>query len=100
VNGNLPSKKTAVRNGRNGNPTACARAGSIEVTQKIKDFTDQNVSKTFDHAQRLVQAKDAQTLITLHGEFVQSQMQLLTEQARILGEISSKTALDAAQPKS
>jgi phasin len=77
-----------------------AHAGSIEVTQKIKDFTDQNVSKTFDHAQRLVQAKDAQTLITLHGEFVQSQMQLLTEQARILGAISSKTALDAAKPKS
>jgi phasin len=74
-----------------------AQTGSIEVTQKIKDFTDQNVSKTFDHAQRLVQAKDAQTLITLHGEFVQSQMQLLTEQARILGEISSK---NAATPKS
>jgi hypothetical protein len=46
------------------------------------------------------QAKDAQTLITLHGEFVQSQMQLLTEQARILGEVSSKTAMDAAKSKS
>ena len=39
-------------------------------------------------------------LITLHGEFVQSQMQLLTEQARILGEVSSKTAMDAAKSKS
>ena len=58
------------------------------------------MTTTFDHAQKLVQAKDAQTLITLHGEFVQSQMQLLTEQVRILGEVSSKTAMDAAKSKS
>jgi phasin family protein len=65
-----------------------------------KDFAEQNVTTTFDHAQKLVQAKDAQTLLTLHGEFVQSQMQMLTEQARILGEVSSKTAMDAAKSKS
>jgi phasin len=77
-----------------------AQAGAKEVTQKIKDFAEQNVTTTFDHAQKLVQAKDAQTLLTLHGEFVQSQMQVLTEQARVLGEISSKAAMDTAKPKS
>ena len=77
-----------------------AQAATKEVAQKIKDFAEQNVNMTFDHARKLVQAKDAQTLLTLHGEFIQSQMQVLTEQARILGEISSKAAMDTAKPKS
>jgi phasin len=81
------------------NQSKVAQAGAKEVTRKIKDFAEQNVTTTFDHAQKLVQTKDAQTLLTLHGEFVQSQMQLLTEQARILGEISSKAAMDTAKPK-
>lgn len=77
-----------------------AQTGPKEVTQKIKDFAEQNVATAFDHAQKLVQAKDAQTLLTLHGEFVQSQMQVLSEQARVLGEIASKAAMDTAKPKS
>ena len=79
--------------------TTVAQAGAREVTQKIKEFAEQNVAAAFDHAQKLVQAKDAQTLLTLHGEFVQSQMQVLSEQARALGEVSSKAALDTAKPK-
>jgi phasin len=77
-----------------------AQASAKEVTQKIKDFAEQNVAAAFDHSQKLVQAKDAQTLLTLHGEFVQSQMQVLTEQARVLGEISNKAAMDTAKPES
>ena len=77
-----------------------AQTGAKEVAQKIKDFAEQNVATAFDHAQKLVQAKDAQTLLTLHGEFVQSQMQVLSEQARALSEISSKAAMDPAKPKS
>jgi phasin family protein len=69
------------------------------VTQKIREFAEQNVAAVFDHAQKLVQAKDAQALLTLHGEFVQSQMQVLSEQARALGEVSSKAAADTAKPK-
>jgi hypothetical protein len=47
-----------------------------------------------------LEATYAQTLLTLHGEFVQSQMEALTEQARVLGEISSKATMDTAKPKS
>jgi phasin len=77
-----------------------AQAGAREVTEKIKEFTEQNVAAAFDHAQKLVQAKDAETLLKLHGEFVQSQMHVLNEQARALGEISSKATMDTAKPKS
>ena len=69
------------------------------MTQKIKEFAEQNVAAAFDHAQKLVQAKDAQTLLTLHGDFIQSQIQVLSEQAQALGEISSKAAMDTAKPK-
>jgi phasin len=79
--------------------TNVAQAGAREVTKKITEFAEQNVAAAFDHAQKLVQAKDAQTLLTLHGEFIQSQMQLFSEQARALGEISSKAATDTAKPE-
>ena len=49
-----------------------AQAGAREVTDKIKEFAEQNVAAAFDHAQKLVQAKDAEALLKLHGEFVQS----------------------------
>ena len=79
--------------------TNVAQVGAREVTEKIREFAEQNVAAVFDHAQKLVQAKDAQALLTLHGEFVQSQMQVLSEQARALGEVSSKAAADTAKPK-
>ena len=79
--------------------TNVAQVGAREVTEKIREFAEQNVAAVFDHAQKLVQAKDAQALLTLHGEFVQSQMQVLSEQARALGEVSSKAAVDTAKPK-
>jgi phasin len=76
-----------------------AQVGAREVTEKIREFAEQNVAAVFDHAQKLVQANDAQALLTLHGEFIQSQMQVLSEQMRALGEVSSKAAVDTAKPK-
>jgi len=80
-----------------------AQAGAKEVSQKIMDFAEQNVANAFDYAQKLVQAKDPQALLELHGEFVRAQMQALTEQARELGEVASKAASESAKtakPKS
>ena len=79
--------------------TNVAHVDAKEVTQKIREFAEQNVAAVFDHAQKLTQAKDAQALLTLHGEFIQSQMQVLSEQARALGEVSNKAAMDTAKPK-
>jgi phasin len=78
--------------------TNVAQVGAKEVTQKIREFAEQNVAAVFDHAQKLVHAKDAQALLTLHSEFVQSQMQVLSKQARALGEVSSKATVDTPSP--
>ena len=75
-----------------------AQAGATEISQKIMGFAEQNVATAFDYAQKLVQAKDPQSLMALHGEFVQTQMQVLAEQARELTEIASKTARDSTKP--
>ena len=61
---------------------------------KIMSFAEQNVASAFDYAQKLVRAKDPQTLLALHGEFMSSQMQVLCMQARTLGEMTSKVAIE------
>jgi phasin len=77
-----------------------AQANAKEVSQRIMGFAEQNVATAFDYAQKLVHAKDPQALLTLHSEFIRSQMQVLGEQARELGEVASKTATDTTKPKS
>jgi phasin len=80
-----------------------AQAGAKEVSHKIMSFAEQNVANAFDYAQKLVQAKDPQALLSLHGDFVRSQMQVLAEQARELSEVAGKAAGDGAKtakPKS
>jgi phasin len=74
-----------------------AQEGAKEISQKIMGFAEQNVATAFDYAQKLVQAKDPQSLMALHGEFVQAQMQVLADQARELTDIASKAARDSAK---
>ena len=75
-----------------------AQEGAKEINQKIMGFAEQNVATAFDYAQKLVQAKDPQSLMALHGEFVQAQMQVLADQARELTDIASKAARDSTRP--
>ncbi len=77
--------------------TKVAQAGAKEISQKIMGFAEQNVTTAFDYAQKLVQAQDPQSLMALHGEFVQAQMQVLADQARELTDIASKAARDSAK---
>jgi phasin len=75
-----------------------AQEGAKEINQKIMGFAEQNVATAFDYAQKLVQAKDPQSLMALHGEFVQAQVQVLADQARELTDIASKAARDSTRP--
>lgn len=75
-----------------------AQEGAKEISTKIMGFAEQNVATAFDYAQKLVQAKDPQSLMALHGEFVQAQMQVLADQARELTDIASKAARDSTKP--
>ena len=78
---------------------AVAQAGAKDVSQKVMGFAEQNVSSSFDFAQKLVRAKDVQEMVRLQTEFIKAQMTTMSEQAKALGETATKAAMDAAKPK-
>ena len=76
-----------------------ARAGAQDVAQKAMSFAEQNVASSFDLAQRLVTAKDISEVVKVHAEYVRRQMQVLSEQARELGQTAAHAESEVASPK-
>ena len=75
--------------------------GAKDVQRKAVAFAERNVAASFEFAQKLLAAKDAQELMALHAAYVKSQIEVLSEQARDLGQTAAKTAANtAARPKS
>ena len=78
---------------------ATVRAGALDVSQKAIVNAERNVRASLDYAQSLLKAKDLAEVLRLQGEYVQTQMRALTEQASEMGHLVGKAALDAAKPK-
>ena len=76
-----------------------ARKGARHVAEKAMNFAEQNMARSFDLAQQLVRAKDVQEVMKLQADFVQSQMQILAQQAKELGESAGQAAQEAGSPK-
>ena len=76
-----------------------ARKGAKDVAEKAMSFAEQNVTNSFQFAQQLVRAKDVQEVMRLQADFIRNQMQILTEQARALGESAGQAAKSAVSPK-
>src|SRR5262249_27242163 len=60
----------------------------------------QNVTGTFAFVQKLSQARNFQDVVKIQTEFMESQMNSFSEQAKILGEIYTKAAQDAMKMRS
>ncbi len=73
------------------------RAGAQDISKKAMTFAERNVLSAFEFAQRIVQAKDIQDLVRILTEFLQSQMQVLSEQLKELGDTAAKTAMDSVK---
>ena len=78
---------------------ASVRAGAKDIGTKAIAFAEKNVQSSLDYAQSLLHAKDLTEVMRLHGEFVQSQMRSLAEQAAEMGQTVSRAAMEAAKPK-
>src|SRR5262245_49957346 len=76
-----------------------ARKGAKDVTEKAMTFAERNITSAFEFAQELMRARDIQDVLRLQADYIKRQMQALTEQARELGETTSKAAKDATAPK-
>jgi phasin len=76
-----------------------ARAGAQDVGQKAMTFAEQNVASSFDLAQKLVAAKDMNEVVQLHTDYVRRQMEVLSEQARELGQSTASAGAETAKSK-
>jgi phasin len=77
-----------------------ARQGAKDVGEKAIDFAEQNIASSFDFAQKLVRAKDVKEMLELQAAYVKTQMEVLAEQAKELGETTSKVATDPLKSRS
>ena len=68
-----------------------------ELTNKILGNAERNVASAFEFAQRLVQVRDVQGFAKLQAEFIQAQMQAMTEQAKDLSETATKALTESAK---
>ena len=71
--------------------------GGSELTNKILGNAERNVASAFEFAQRLVQVRDIQGLVSLQAEFIQAQMQAMTEQAKDFSESATKAVMESAK---
>ena len=77
-----------------------AQAGAKDVREKAMAYAEENVGNAFAFAQRVVQAKDMNDLMKLQADFIKTQMQVLTDQAKELGETATKHAMGATRTHS
>ena len=71
---------------------ATAQAGGTALQSSAKDvsakalsFTEANLKAAFDHAQKLIQAKDPQEILAHQSEYVKKQLAAMEEHAKELG---------------
>jgi phasin len=77
-----------------------AQSSASEIAHKSMTYAEQNVSASFDFAQKLMHAKDAAEVMALQSEYLSRQMQTLSAQVQELGQSAAKIVVDASKPKS
>jgi phasin len=75
------------------------RTGAKDITAKAMTYAEKNVQASLDYAQSLLHAKDLTEVMRLHGDYVQTQMRSLAEQASEMGQIVGRAAVEATKPK-
>jgi phasin len=78
---------------------ATVREGAKDISAKAITYAEKNVAASLDYAQQLLHATDLGEVMRLHSEYVQGQMKALAEQASEMGQIVSRSAMEAAKPK-
>jgi hypothetical protein len=71
--------------------------GSPDLIEKMKTYTDQNISASVECVNKLSRVKDFQEVFRIQTEFMQTQLNSLTEQARSLGDAYAKAATRATK---
>ena len=72
--------------------------GGTELAEKMKSYTEQNISTAGAFVHKLSQAKDFQDIIRIQTEYMQTQFSICAEQARGLTEAFTKAATSVVKP--
>jgi hypothetical protein len=75
-------------------PAVTAQAGAKQVGELARGFAERNIASSFEFAQKLLQAKEPKEVMALHAEYVNTQIAVLTDQAK---ELSKRVAKMAGQ---
>ena len=66
-----------------------------EIAKQALTITEANLKTTFDHARKLVQAKDIHEVMQLQSEFVRSQFASATDQFKQMTNATAAASKDA-----
>jgi phasin len=78
------------------NSASSVQSNTTDITRKTFTYAEQNISAAFEHAQRLVRAKDVQEAMQLQAEFVRNQFAAMQNQMRDFGAIAQSAAQSTA----
>lgn len=73
------------------------QSNAVDMTKKAISTAEENVAASFEHAQRLVRAKDAQEVMQLQAEFLREQFTKLQSQMKDFGSNVQQTMQSAAE---
>jgi phasin len=68
--------------------TSTLQTTATDATKKTLSYAEQNLAAAFDHAQKLVRAKDFQEAVAIQTEFAKTQFQALQGQLKDLTELA------------
>ncbi|UDL93048.1 MULTISPECIES: phasin [Lichenihabitans] len=79
--------------------TSSVQNNAKAVGGKAMGFAEENIRSAFDHAQRLVRAKDVQEVLSIQSEYLRTQMTTIQEQAKQLGSSIQGAVHNATEAK-
>ena len=76
-----------------------ARQGAKDVTEKAMGFAESNINSSFDFAQKVVQARNVEDVLKLQADYIKTQMAVLAEQAKELGDTTTRVGKDTSKAR-
>jgi phasin family protein len=64
--------------------------GATDRTKAFRSYVERSVAASFELSDKILHAKDLQDVLRIQTEFLQKQLQVLTEQSKDLGDEASK----------
>lgn len=71
--------------------SAEVQTGALDLNKKVLSLAEENLSVAFEHAQKLIKAKNPQEILALQGEYLKAQAASFGEQVRQIGDAAAKT---------